>query len=568
MVSNFKNLMKMKNLKYLLYLLLPLSVLTSCNDLLDVKTKSLADSNDNTLSSPNDSVYSIFGILSQFQKLGDSYVVLGELRGDLLDVTDSASNDLREINSFNISATNSYVGVAKFYAVINNCNYVIAHMDTTIGNKALLPDYTAAVAIRAWTYFQLATNYRDVRYSDTPIESVQQAKDLANFPVKTRDEIFDLLIPQLQRIQNQPLSLYSVNGIPVSGLVPDPKTILADIYLWKGGESDLINAATYYKKMFESDSHYTTYSSIITYGLNTATVHDSWSTIFSSTTSKLGSDVESIMYYQPESGNQSQLQNLFVKKYMIKPSSLSIDIWISQNIKTSIPALLVYGDRRGCNNAWVPAIKSSSKAPVPVVYKYSRNSGSIILSRSAKYLLRYAEAVNRLGKPTLALAVVNYGLTQNYINDAAFVKPAELSGKPYYLNFDNKIYYWGNTSIYLSPMSGIRNRVGLNPVKFPTNLTTLSDSILFVENTIVNEAGLETAFEGNRWTDLVRVALRRLPSATADVKLQDPNFLGNMVARKFDANPKSYIPFVPTYNAADIRSRLNADQSLWFLPFK
>ncbi len=561
--------MKMKSLKYLLYLLLPLSVLTSCNDLLDVNTKNLADSNSNTLSSPNDSVYSIFGILSQLQKLGDSYVVLGELRGDLLDITDSTSNDLREINSFTISETNSYLGVAKYYAVINNCNYVIAHMDTTIGSKALKPDYAAAVAIRAWTYFQLATNYKDVRYSETPVESVQQAKDLANFPIKTRDQIFDLLIPQLQNIENAQLPLYSVNGIPVSGLVPDPKTILADMYLWKGGESDLINAATYYKKMIESDYHYRTYNFAISYSTTSATFSTSWPLIFSMSTSLLGVENESLIYYLNGSGNQSQLQNIFVKNYMVKPSSLSVDNWISQNIMTSVPALLTYGDRRGYGGSWSSTVRTLSNAAVPIVSKYNTNSGSIILSRSAKYLLRYAEAVNRLGKPTLALAVVNYGLTQKYLNNTAIVNPTELAGKPYYLNFDNKIYYWGNSTSSLQPIpSGIRDRVGLNPIKFPTNLQSQSDSILFVENTIINEAGLETAFEGNRWTDLVRVALRRLPSATTDVKLQDPNFLGNMVAQKFEANPKSYFTFTPSANASDVRSRLNADQSLWFLPFK
>ena len=35
---------------------------------------------DNRLDSPNDSLYSVLGILSQVQRLGDRYVLLGELR--------------------------------------------------------------------------------------------------------------------------------------------------------------------------------------------------------------------------------------------------------------------------------------------------------------------------------------------------------------------------------------------------------------------------------------------------------------------------------------------------------
>lgn len=55
-----------------------------------------------------------------------------------------------------------------------------------------------------------------------------------------------------------------------------------------------------------------------------------------------------------------------------------------------------------------------------------------------------------------------------------------------------------------------------------TNLYTVSittDSTVTVENMSIDEAGLELAFEGRRWSDLLRFALRR----------NDPAFLADKV---------------------------------------
>jgi len=81
----------------------------------------------------------------------------------------------------------------------------------------------------------------------------------------------------------------------------------------------------------------------------------------------------------------------------------------------------------------------------------------------------------------------------------------------------------------------------------------LTDSIgfqQFVENMIIDEDGLELAYEGNRWADLVRVALRK----------NDPSFLANKVAAKFERAGNAGM-------AATIRGRLS-NKDNWFLPFK
>jgi hypothetical protein len=75
-----------------------------------------------------------------------------------------------------------------------------------------------------------------------------------------------------------------------------------------------------------------------------------------------------------------------------------------------------------------------------------------------------------------------------------------------------------------------------------------TDSINLVENMILNESGLELAYEGHRWPDLVRIAIRK----------NDNSILAEKIYQKFlvAGNP----------NASAIREKLlNRDN--WFIPF-
>lgn len=73
------------------------------------------------------------------QKLGDRYVLLGELRADLMKVTDEASIDMKEIYYFNMSPDNAYAEMKTYYSIINQCNYIIHYADTAYAEKAISP---------------------------------------------------------------------------------------------------------------------------------------------------------------------------------------------------------------------------------------------------------------------------------------------------------------------------------------------------------------------------------------------------------------------------------------------
>ena len=132
---------------------------TSCEDMLDTESTDYAFDREGNLKNPNDSLYSVMGILSQLQKIGERYVLLGELRGDLMALTDKASVSLKEISQLQFTADNEYADKVDYYSIINNCNYAIARMDTTLTNyqdKIMLPEFAAIKTIRAWTYLQIA----------------------------------------------------------------------------------------------------------------------------------------------------------------------------------------------------------------------------------------------------------------------------------------------------------------------------------------------------------------------------------------------------------------------------
>ena len=75
-------------------------------------------------------------------------------------------------------------------------------------------------------------------------------------------------------------------------------------------------------------------------------------------------------------------------------------------------------------------------------------------------------------------------------------------------------------------------------------LPSLEDSVKYVEDKIVEELALETAFEGNRFHDLMRISIRR----------DDPSYLADRVAAKYSIAI-----------AEVIRARLEI-QVNWYIP--
>ena len=237
---------------------------TACSDMLE--SDSSRQVFDPNLNGKTDSIYYSLGILQGMQQLADHYVFQGEMRGDLTKVTSYTDNNLRQLADFTATTANKYDSAYVYYRVINNCNYYIAHRDTTLrdgSHYVSMGEYVGVKAIRAWAYMQLARVYRKVPFYTQPLTQISQidngqyeeldmagivarlAPDLEQYSggkfKKPDGETDKYDLPNFGNVTPANSSFYTQNiFIPVD-------VILGDMYLETG---DYSNAAKHYVTYF------------------------------------------------------------------------------------------------------------------------------------------------------------------------------------------------------------------------------------------------------------------------------------------------------------------------------
>ena len=119
--------------------------------------------------------------------------------------------------------------------------------------------------------------------------------------------------------------------------------------------------------------------------------------------------------------------------------------------------------------------------------------------------------------------------------------------EPYPFNFDARNSGGSGVPFYRADWYrniGIRARANLVNITVPAN-----DSLNTIETALIKEEALENAFEGTRWADLLRVAIRR----------NDPAFIADKVYNKLIKSG------ISSGAAAAARTKLMSKD--WFLPF-
>lgn len=112
------------------------------------------------------------GLYALQQSLVDQIVVLGELRGDLLEITETASKDLRDIYNFTIFPDNEYAAPNNFYQLIAATNSLARKLETehpeVLDKSAAITNfdrlYGEVLCMRAWAYFNAVKIYGKVPY--------------------------------------------------------------------------------------------------------------------------------------------------------------------------------------------------------------------------------------------------------------------------------------------------------------------------------------------------------------------------------------------------------------------
>lgn len=536
------------------FLTLQSSVFTSCSDMLDTDSELVEFEDDNTLNHLTDSVYSVMGIINAMQQIADRVVLFGEVRGDLMTVTPASSQDLQNLSNFKFDGKNKYNQVSDYYAVINNCNYFLAHIDTTLqrrGRPVFMPEYAAVKSYRAWIYLQLALAYGEVPLILKPLMTEKEAQQALSLPRVGLAEICQTFVEDLTPLVGVQLPDYGTIGDYSSRRLFIPmRLLLGDLCLYSGRYND----AVHWYHEYLTDKVYPVVLPNIRSEWPNTTVYTRPDLISYTTSNDIFIPMEQMVF----SGTVSQLYHLYNSTeqnryyYELTPSTALRQLSAAQRYVTELKvagatkADTIYAPRTGLlKSEYIGDLRLASNYDyskmgnqdefseysyeIQTIGKIWRNR--ITTFRAPMAYLRYAEALNRAGYPQSAMVVLKYGVCPE--NFTAYVDSVERKKAGQEIYFDP-------TYFRLNDTDGERMTYGIHsygsgdahadttytlpmpPTALATRQDTIDYQIPLVEDMIIDEMALEGAFEGNRFNDLMRVALRR----------NDPSYLANKVARR------------------------------------
>ena len=565
------------------------SGLAGCKKVFDIAPQDQLDVS-NAYQNVYDADAAVVGIYGKFMGLADRYIILNELRGDLLDCTANADEYLRQISTHSVTMDNPYASPRPFYELIINCNDVLKHFKIMYAEKRMTEAefyqrYSDIGALRSFLYLQLGIHYGEVPYVTSALENVDDVKNASAFPKLPFAVLLDSLInftvnlPYKEVYPSGTNLNITVDGYPTQKFYVNKKVVLGDLYLWKG---DYNQAATWYREVMETGTtgvvngqyyslyklgwdsngdvdHYITYSRAG--DASTLVYNTQWRVMFEQAFGTSGFDREWVWVLPFD--NKFKPDNSLVKlfspiggNYLVRPSQEIYDMWDAQTQRPAQGGSIPYDARK------LLSTKDVGGQPVAMKFLYNYinyasgvpanplvKDGKWFLFRQTHLHMRFAEAANRSGRHLLAWGFWNNGIAGAYPAPTSNVTDYHNTlwdQAPY--NFDARNSGSSGVPYYRSDWYrniGIRARANLNNVDIPAG-----DSTLAVEDGLITETALEDAFEGTRWADLLRIAIRR----------NDPSFIADKV---YDKLIKSNIS---AGAASAARTKLLAKD--WYLPFK
>ena len=577
--------------KYVLVAAMAAAGLISCSKVLDVEPQDQLDASQ-MYRNVYDADAAVIGIYGKFQTLAERYMLLNELRADMLNYTQNADEALRQLSTHTVAANNPYASPRPFYELIINCNdalknFEIMRRENKMKEAEYAQRFSDVGCMRSFLYLQLGIHYGEIPYVTDALETVDEVNNASKFPkLKLEDgSLLDSLInftealPFKDQYTGNITLASNVDGYQTTRFFINKRVLLGELYLWKGAYR---KAAENYRIVMETstsgaqgEAYYNQYKlgwsgsrtspngndHYVRYtrpgDASTLAWNTSWVTMFERP-QDAGFNNEWIWVIPFD--NKFAPENPFVKlfspiggSYLVKPSKAAMDLYNSQT-QFSVQGQGLPYDARGQYT-----YREIGGQPVVMKYLYNyldKNTGSPLnlLQKNSKWFLfrqtqlhlRFAEAANRENRHRLASAFINNGIAGTYPAPTSNVTDYHNTlWEPYPYNFDARNSGSTGVPYYRSDwyrQQGIRTRANV-----VNKVYDATDSLAQIETSIIDELGLENGFEGTRWPDLLRIAIRR----------NDPSFVADKIFEKLSKDGSG--------NAGAARAKLMSRN--WYLPF-
>ena len=230
--------------------------LTSCSDFLDIKPQNEIIFEDfwNEKADVDNVVAGCYSAL-QSDGVRKRMMIWGEARTENVMAGQGINNDINLYNILkeNITAMNSYTTWEGFYDVINRCNTVlkyapvVAEKDPAYTQGDLDATIAEVTALRSLSYFYLIRTFRDVPFSREAFTDDDQKMDLAATPFY---EVLDNLISDLRQVEDKAVKRYpETQPYYQTGRITQDaiRAMLCEMYLWKGAvKAEAYDSCVYY----------------------------------------------------------------------------------------------------------------------------------------------------------------------------------------------------------------------------------------------------------------------------------------------------------------------------------
>jgi starch-binding outer membrane protein, SusD/RagB family len=343
-------------------LMVPFMFLNSCKDFLEPEQE-INITEDKLFDDWYEYRSVAMGMYGLQQQLVEQIMILGELRADLLTITENADADLVEIYNFSPSRENKYVSPTNFFKLISATNNFIKVLQdnrpevldpqSPINNYDRL--YGEALCMRAWAYFNAVRIYGKVPFIHESLTTIEETEAYLNSPGEYIDEVsitFNKNGYHNDTVRHKPITLEKmffderlvidyftnelekkVKAVGVNHYMDNNdiswevtvwnthamNTLLGHMFLTDG---NLSKAAHYFEKIVYLPSEN------LRYQLDQSFSNTNWRNIFGNIDSR-----EHIftLWFNKNYFQQNEFQSLFETRpphrYMLKPSRQAIVYW-------------------------------------------------------------------------------------------------------------------------------------------------------------------------------------------------------------------------------------------------